>query len=238
MPLTPPVLAIDTALAASAVGLLDAGGRRHFDSATIGVGHAEYLMPQIGRLVATAGLTLADVRGLVVVVGPGSFTGIRAGLAAARGFALALSAPLVGVTTLEALAAEGAARLPGRAIVAALDARRDQVYAAARAADGTVLAPPALLSTAAAADLVRRHDAAVIGSAAAVLAAQTGAPVAGDQPQAGIATVLALGAARAAAARPPAPLYLRAADAKIPTNAALPRAAGPAAPVAPAGGAP
>jgi hypothetical protein len=50
--------------------------------------------------------------------------------------------------------------------------------------------------------------------------------------------VLALGAARAAAARPPAPLYLRAADAKIPTNAALPRAAGPAAPVAPAGGAP
>jgi tRNA threonylcarbamoyladenosine biosynthesis protein TsaB len=216
------VLALDTALAACSVAVRGAGGRLTVDEAIIGVGHAEHLMPQLGAVLDRAGVRPADLGRVVAVIGPGSFTGIRAGLAAARGLGLALSIPVIGVTTLEALAAEARAARPGRAVAALLDARRDEVYAQAFAADGVPLGPPALLSRAAAAALVAAHDAVVIGSGAALIA---GADIAAPRPQAGIATVLALGADRPAPPRPPGPLYIRAADAKVPVNAAIPRAA-------------
>lgn len=216
-----PVLALDTALAACSVAVRDAAGRLTVDEAIIGVGHAEHLIPQIQAVIARAGLAPADLGRIVAVVGPGSFTGIRAGLAAARGLGLALSVPVIGVTTLEALAAEARVLAPGRAVVAALDARRDEVYAQAFAADGAALGDPALMPRAAAAALARQHAAVVLGSAAPLL---NGVESAGPQPQAGISTVLALGADRPAPPRPPGPLYIRGADAKVPQNAALPRA--------------
>lgn len=221
MSVSTPILALDTALGACSVATRDADGRLTVDEAEIGVGHAEYLIPQIQAVLARAGLTPAGLGRVVAVVGPGSFTGIRAGLAAARGLGLALSIPVIGVTTLEALAAEARALAPGRAVLAALDARRDEVYAQAFAADGVALTEPALMSRAAAAALGRDHAAVVLGSAAPLLA---GVEIAGPQRQAGIATILALGAERPAPARPPGPLYIRGADAKVPQNAALPRA--------------
>jgi N6-L-threonylcarbamoyladenine synthase len=219
-----PILALDTALAACAVAVRDGNGRVTVDEAVIGVGHAEHLIPQIDAVLGQAGLKPADLGRVVAVVGPGSFTGIRAGLAAARGLGLALNIPVVGVTTLEALAAEARDLMPGRAVVAVLDARRDEVYAQSFAVDGAPLSPPALLTRAAAADLAARHDAVLIGSGAALVAEHLpDAQIAGPQPQASIATVLAIGATRAIPDRPPGPLYIRGADAKVPQNAAIAR---------------
>ncbi len=83
----------------------------------------------VERVLAEAGVCLPDVEGLAVSIGPGSFTGLRIGLALMKGFAFAGGLPLVGVPTLEALAhvAEAA---PGQAVCAALDARKREVYAA------------------------------------------------------------------------------------------------------------
>jgi tRNA threonylcarbamoyl adenosine modification protein YeaZ len=219
-----PVLAIDTALAACAVAARARDGGLTVDEAIIGVGHAEHLIPQIDAVLGQAGLAPADLGRVVAVVGPGSFTGIRAGLAAARGLGLALGIPVVGVTTLEALAAEARDLAPGRAVVAVLDARRDEVYAQAFTADGAPASPPALLTRAAAAKLAAGHDAVLIGSGAALVAEHLpDAKIAGPQPQAAITTILAIGAARAVPDRPPGPLYIRGADAKVPQNAAIAR---------------
>lgn len=219
-----PVLALDTALAACAVAVSDGAGSLTLDEAVIGVGHAEHLIPQIDAVLAKAGLRPADLGRVVAVVGPGSFTGIRAGLAAARGLGLALGIPVVGVTTLEALAAEARVAVPGRAIVAVLDARRDEVYAQSFAVDGAPSSPPVLLTRAAATALASRHDAVLIGSGAALIAeALPNAQIAGPQPQAAITTILTIGATRAVPDRPPGPLYIRAADAKVPQNAAIAR---------------
>lgn len=220
------VLALDTALDACAVGLTD-GTAIHADEAVIGKGHAEYLVPQIERVMAAAGIAFPEIARIVVSIGPGSFTGIRAGLACARGLGLALKVPVIGVTTLEAIAAEGRAKRAGSAVLAAIDARRGEVYAQAFAADGALLSEPAILPAAEAAALARTHAAALCGSGAAVVAALLSVPDIIDGVELpAIATYLALGRDRAAPTRPPGPLYLRAADAKIPENYALPRQSG------------
>jgi tRNA threonylcarbamoyl adenosine modification protein YeaZ len=151
----------------------------------------------------------------VVTTGPGSFTGIRVGVATARGLALALGVPAVGVTTLEALAAKARETSGAQPVIAVLDARRGEVFAQLFAPDGDPLSPPASLTPQAAAQAARLHGAALTGSGAPILAEiighgvhvlDTGAAV-------DIGHVARIGAARAPGA-PPAPLYLRAPDAK------------------------
>src|SRR6185436_6170923 len=102
------LLAIDTAanLCAACVFDGDAGRELGRASRDIGKGHAEVLMDVIGEALAGAGVTYADLGAIAVAVGPGSFTGIRVGVSAARGLALALKIPSVGVNALEALAFE------------------------------------------------------------------------------------------------------------------------------------
>ncbi|MBS3966128.1 MAG: tRNA (adenosine(37)-N6)-threonylcarbamoyltransferase complex dimerization subunit type 1 TsaB [Truepera sp.] len=91
--------------------------------------HAKRLLPELARLMAQAGLERRQLRGIAVGIGPGSYTGLRVGLATAQGLARGLAIPVQGVPTLEAMAAGVlSADLP-EAIVA-LDARRDNVYAA------------------------------------------------------------------------------------------------------------
>jgi len=95
-------------------------------------GHAEALMPMIDEVMVAADERLDTLDRLAVTVGPGSFTGIRVGLAAARGLALAIGCPVIGVGTLEALA-EGTdpAERVNHTVLAVLDARRGEVYAQA-----------------------------------------------------------------------------------------------------------
>lgn len=91
--------------------------------------HVTSLPALVERALAEAGTSLAQVEGLAVSIGPGSFTGLRIGLALMKGYAFAGGLPLVGVATLEALAHVAGAR-PGETICAALDARKREVYAA------------------------------------------------------------------------------------------------------------
>ena len=121
------VLAFDTAQGALSAAVRDGEGELAaiFEERTRG--HAEALMPMLETVLAEAALGFAGLDALAVTVGPGTFTGLRVGLAAARGLALARGLPLVGVTTLEAVAAPVSA-VAGEAVVAAFDARRDEIY--------------------------------------------------------------------------------------------------------------
>lgn len=171
--------------------------------------HAEEMTPMIASVLAAAGWNVADVDVFAVDIGPGRFTGLRVGLATVRSLALAVGAPVVGITSLELLAAEH----PG-AVNAVVDARRSEVFQQ-RFVDG-VAAGQALVGPAVdMATLVEAGDVILGDGADRYLDAYTGAQhVAGREPQ---ATTLA----RLAFDRTPVPgpqvepLYLRDADVQI-----------------------
>ena len=226
------LLAVDTALDACSVALLTRDGERIDVVAVeeiIGRGHAERLMQTVAAVMAKAGVALAEVDAFAVTVGPGSFTGIRVGVAAVRGFALATGRPAVGVATLDVLADAARALAPGRAIAAVIDARKDEVYCGLFAADGTALDRPAVVPIAEAAARARACDAILVGSGAPLLRAVEPALVASEAaPLPAIAAVARLGLARldacgAAGCAAPSPLYVRPPDAKPQDGARLAR---------------
>ena len=182
-------------------------------------GHAEALLPMVAAVLAEAGLDCAALDAIAVTRGPGTFTGVRIGLAAARALALASGRPAIGLTTLEVLAAGVGEEGVGRPVLAAIEARRGQVYAQLFPSGP----PPAALEAEAAAALAGGGPVCLAGDAAPRLAALIAAraPAAsvtvaeGDgQPDAAVAARLAR--RRAPAPTPPAPLYLRAPDARLP----------------------
>src|SRR4029077_13689389 len=127
------VLALDTALDACAAGVLDTDRRDLVASETVPMtrGHAEALMPLIARVMDAARLAFAEIDRVAVTVGPGSFTGVRVGIAAARGIALAAGKPAIGLTTLAAFTAPHvAAGFAGFAgtVIPVIDARHGHVY--------------------------------------------------------------------------------------------------------------
>ena len=127
------ILAFDTSGNACSVAIANANSDiLAAISRDIGRGHAEALMPMIDEALSAADTHMQDISKLAVTTGPGSFTGVRVGVAAARGLALALDCPLVGLTALEALAFQFGCteKLPtGTNITSLIDARRGQAYA-------------------------------------------------------------------------------------------------------------
>ncbi len=216
------VLAFDTALAACSAAVWADGEVLARRRERLERGHAEALMPMVEAVRAQAGLAYDQLDRLAVTVGPGTFTGLRIGLAAARGLSLATGLPLAGVTTLEAVAAEAEQRLADAApILAVLDARRGQVYAQAFGPGLVALSAPAVLAPEAAAELVPGAHAAVVGTGAKLVRARL-APASAlhfpDLPQlpdAAVVAAIAAGEGRIAdVGAPPVPLYLRPPDAK------------------------
>lgn len=213
------VLAIDTAGTGCYAALYDSSQDAVLGAAgaDIGRGHAERLMEFVDAALDAAGVSLAAVGRIAVTVGPGSFTGIRVGVAVARGLALALGIPAVGVSSLAALAAD---HRTGAPLLVAMDARRDEVYWQLFAADGEEATPPAIATMAEARAIAAGHGGVFAGSAAHLL--HDGAPPQADG--ASIVTVARLGARLDPRDHLPRPLYLRGPDAKPQAGFAIRRA--------------
>lgn len=215
------VLAIDTALGACSAALFEAARDTMLASETLAMtrGHAEALMPLIARVMAQARTPFAAVDRIAVTIGPGSFTGVRVGISAARGIALASGKPALGVSTLVAFAAPLLAAEDKTAIIAAIDASHGNVYLHVFAADGQTVVAPRIATIAAVARAGRGARLRIVGSAAASIAAvwPDGAapPLLVEARQApDIAWVARLGAIAQDTGAPPQPLYLRAPDAR------------------------
>ncbi|MGN6570670.1 MAG: tRNA (adenosine(37)-N6)-threonylcarbamoyltransferase complex dimerization subunit type 1 TsaB [Pseudolabrys sp.] len=222
------ILAIDTALEACAAAVLDTerGAVVAHESIAMARGHAEALMPLIARVMETAGGTFDTLDRIAVTVGPGSFTGLRVGISAARGFALATGKPATGLTTLAAFAAPLIAEDDTQPVVAAIDARHDHVYLQVFGPGGRTLVPPRIASLR---DALRAattsRGARLVGTGANLLAAAwpTGERPPRSVEQRGapdIDWIAHLGAAAPEESGPPKPLYLKPPDAQ-PQEAAL-----------------
>ena len=216
------IFAVDTALGACSAALLD-GNRilaRRFTA--MERGHAEALAPMVEETMGEAGLAFAALDRLAVTVGPGTFTGQRVGLAFMRGLRVALGKPLVGVTSLAAMAEQARAETGLSCAAAIHDARRDEVYL-------EVLNPPLsarlLTFSEACSALGGLRGKIVLAGTAAARAAEA-LRTSGHEPQVcGIVAPDAVWVARLAAGKepgesPPRPLYLRAPDAKLPAKRA------------------
>jgi tRNA threonylcarbamoyl adenosine modification protein YeaZ len=224
------LLAIDTALDACAVCVFDTEGGRTLasESLTMTRGHAEALMPLVARVMDQAHLAFAALDRIAVTVGPGSFTGLRVGISAARGIALAAAKPAVAVTTLAAHAAPHIASEDAAQIVVAIDAKHANVYLQVFGGAGRTLLAPCLATVRDAVSAARAAPARIVGSGAGLIAAEwpAGEPppllVQADGAPA-IEWVARLGAAARKTDVPPKPFYLRAPDARPQDDARLPR---------------
>lgn len=229
------LLAIDCSanLCAACVFDTDARAERGRAVLDLGKGHAEHLIGVVEAAMRQADVRFSGLGAVAVSVGPGSFTGIRVAVSAARGFALALKIPSIGISTLEALAAEARATLGPRKVLAALTSGEDHVQAAGYDALGAVWHTASVMTVGEAAELAQRGDAALAGTAARRIAdALPGwAPSIGaEAATADIATYARLAADRPSGGERPRPLYLREPDAKPQAGFILPRAVEDAAP--------
>ncbi|MDP4002625.1 tRNA (adenosine(37)-N6)-threonylcarbamoyltransferase complex dimerization subunit type 1 TsaB [Methylobacterium sp. NEAU K] len=221
------ILAIDTALdmCAACVAADDADAPLSAESLPMVRGHAESLLPLIERVVARVEGGFEAIDRIAVTVGPGSYTGLRVGLSAARAIGLATGKPVVGVGTLSALLAPLLAESLEGMIAAAIDARHGAVYVQALGPSGGLA--PAHLPVEAAAERLGPGPVVLIGSGAPLLAAAlsargVSARIAGlGAPE--IASVASLGLVADPSQALPRPLYLRGPDARPQDHARIAR---------------
>jgi tRNA threonylcarbamoyladenosine biosynthesis protein TsaB len=218
-------LAIDTSAHLCAAAVHDSEHDAILSEATeeIGRGHAERLMDVISAVLTAAGKDYSALGRVIATTGPGSFTGIRVGLATARGIGLGLDIEVCGVGTLEAAAFEARRLAPqskGRPLLACFDARRGEAYCQFFDAPGAPEGPPEGPFVASYHEIpslmASRRDWSLCGSGADAVnsAAGTAFPVLHGLAAIPIASVARLGAAKPSPTGKPEPLYLRAPDAK------------------------
>jgi tRNA threonylcarbamoyladenosine biosynthesis protein TsaB len=219
------ILAIDAALDACSAAVLDTDASKILaqESQPMKRGHAEALMPLIARVMKASTIAFASLDRIAVTTGPGSFTGLRVGLSAARGIALAAGKPVVGLTTLTAYAAPIVAENSEHPIISAIDARHDHVYFQVVSGDGSSLVRPLVAPITEALGASKFGAPHLVGNAANILAerwpADAPPPFRIDpQPAPDIAWVAWLGAAVSPDMAPARPFYLRAPDAKPPKD--------------------
>jgi tRNA threonylcarbamoyladenosine biosynthesis protein TsaB len=224
------VLAIDTALEACSAAILDTGHPDGTISRSVPMmrGHAEALMPLIAAVMSAADIDFAEVDRIAVTVGPGSFTGLRVGVAAARGIALATGKPAVGLTTLAALAAPFLGADESEALLSVVDARHDQVYMQLFSPGGRSLIAPRLASIREAVHAAMASPTRVVGNAAKLIEeawpdSERRPPLVSAARAPDVAWVARLGAVANDVTIPVRPLYLREADAHPQEAGILPR---------------
>lgn len=177
-------------------------------------GQAEALAPMVQDTMALAGVAFKDLARIAVTTGPGTFTGVRIGLAMARGLGVALRIPMTGINSLAAIACnETAGNIP---VVVAVDARANEIYFAAFDQSGHEITAPRIIALADAQKLMPNRPVRILGTAAELLLDKTDKQHvhsdAGDLPAA--ANFVKLAASIPASAVPPEPLYLRPPDVK------------------------
>ena len=240
------VLAFDTCFNACSVAVLRGAAGSNADRSIeprlemtsafveMATGHAERLLPMIERVLAESACTFADLNALAVTEGPGTFTGLRVGVATARALALAAGLPVRATTSLHVMAVRAAERLRAEGemlagpLAVSADARNGQVFVQLFSPSLDAITGAMLLSPEEAAALEPAAALTCVGSGAGAVvnaAADAGRVVAGHFP--GLlpdARDLAKLASRLPVRQPLVPLYLRAADAKPQAGKSLPRA--------------
>lgn len=219
------ILAFDTCFGACSVALWSTACQRvvaeRFEAMT--KGHSERIVPMIGEVLGEARVAAETVSALAVTIGPGSFTGVRTGVAVARALALAHRMPVHVATSLHVMAAGARAHAPEGPIAIAVATRDGLVYF--EAFDGAQLdrtIAPCVLPPAAANELMGDEPHVIAGTGAPLLAAATRVPHRlAEGPVEPRASVLARMAGRLPVAEPPKPLYLREADAKPQAGSSL-----------------
>lgn len=121
------ILALETSAKSVSVAVTEDGQVLASAYQHIGLTHSRTLMPLLDAMLKNSGLTLADMGLIAVAAGPGSFTGLRIGVSAAKGLAWAQALPCCAVSTLEAMA-QNVRHMDGCTVVCAMDARRGQIY--------------------------------------------------------------------------------------------------------------
>jgi tRNA threonylcarbamoyl adenosine modification protein YeaZ len=225
------ILAIDTSCGAVSACVAESGAAAALIAETLPMerGHAEALAPMLQRLIAGVEGGFASLDRIAATVGPGSFTGIRIGLATARAIGLGLSVPVVGVSSLAAFIGPLLADPQPGILAAAIDARHDKLYLQLFEANGRPLLPARLASTRDAIRLIGAGPVRLAGSGAPLLAGEAqriglAAEVAGPVDFPDIVSVARLGLVADPSQSPPRPLYLKAPDAQAPENPAIARA--------------
>ncbi len=212
------ILSLDTAMAACSAAVIDTESRKPMAEAYAPMerGHAEALPPMVAEVMAASGLSFQDIDRIAVTTGPGTFTGVRIGLAFARGLGMALDIPVIGIDSLSAIAVNELAPVP---LLVVSDARNGEVYAALFDADRTLLSGPEI-STVAATTANLPPATLILGTASAAVIAAAGTPAL-SAANANVLPVASRFGQLAATALPgpmPAPLYLRSPDAKPQTS--------------------
>ena len=207
----PLILAFDTSAAHCAAALVRGGDVLTRRDEPMARGQAERLMPMLEEMLAESGLGWAALDGIGVCTGPGNFTGLRLAVAAARGLAMGLGVPAVGVSLFEALAVAH-----GGPVLVVLPDKRAGSFAQAFSAGAPTGAP-----TAGDLAILQPFETGTvcIGHEAAALAARLGIEAGPEAVRADMVVLGRIAARRLADAAPPAPLYLRPADAMPPSEA-------------------
>ena len=218
------ILAVDTALGLCSAAVLDTAKDEIIARESIPMerGHAESLMPLVDRVMAQVPGGFSVLARIATTVGPGSFTGLRVGLSAARAMALAASIPVVGITTLSAFAAPFLEGGGDQMVASVIDARHGHVFMQISRGDGSILLPPQLIALTDAESRIRAANVRIVGSAASLFASlltDSGQKLRVEPDQRGpdIEWVARLGGYASPDDAKPVPLYLRAADA-VPQN--------------------
>jgi tRNA threonylcarbamoyladenosine biosynthesis protein TsaB len=219
------ILAIDTALGVCSVAIVEQGADAPLSviSTPMERGHAETLLPMIEQVTAHVEGGFASITRVAVTIGPGSFTGIRVGISAARAMGLALKIPVVGVSTLAAFAAPLISHSVGDIVAVAIDAKHGNVFFQAFAPGGRTLVAPRLTSLKEAARAIGAGSVRLVGTAASNLATECWnrgleADLDNVTEYPDIFWVARLGLSANPQSAMPKPLYLRAPSAVISSN--------------------
>ena len=206
------LLAFDTATPAVTVALHDGTRVLARESATGARRQGELLAPSIRKVLAAAAAVPGDLTGIAVGVGPGPYTGLRAGLVTARVLGSALGVPVHGACTLDVIARQAAEAAAGREFIVATDARRKEIYwalytAAAQRISGPNVSAPGEAGA----------GCPVAGEGALLYPGELGDPIGPRYPSAAwLAGLAAERISRGEPMLPAEPLYLRRPDARIP----------------------